>query len=347
MSVTPLRHELVDLLAGHDVRAEVRDDAVHVVEGDRWANLWMSRSPTGRFIVDGSQSGQPWPPSPPLARRKGGEHALDVDGGVAHACSGRGCGGLDSNALGRRWSVWNKERPRSGRRKNSSDLVHSRSQDRSEAGERRAEARGVEGKGVAAHARRGGLPEPERAGARRGGVDGGGEHRAGEAAPRLSACERVTGSKCPPRGGYSPCPSCAVTMLPLVPTSSGGGATPLVLFSGSTRTIGISAHDPVGRPLRWRLADESPSETFRRRTAIRQPNSPVGVPRLPARDGIDELGREGLRERARAVVQPGPPDGAPSLSAVHLDRQHDVAAVAGRVYEIVKHDLMDLRRIVS
>lgn len=52
MSLTPLRQELVDLLAGHDVRAEVRDDAVLVVEVDRWANLWMSRSPAGRFIVE-------------------------------------------------------------------------------------------------------------------------------------------------------------------------------------------------------------------------------------------------------------------------------------------------------
>lgn len=52
MSVTPLHQELVDLLGGHDVRAEVRDDAVRVVEVDRWANLWMSRSPTGRFIVE-------------------------------------------------------------------------------------------------------------------------------------------------------------------------------------------------------------------------------------------------------------------------------------------------------
>ena len=52
MSVTPLRQELVDLLAGHGIRAEVRDEAVHVVEVDRWANLWMSRSPTGRFVVE-------------------------------------------------------------------------------------------------------------------------------------------------------------------------------------------------------------------------------------------------------------------------------------------------------
>lgn len=74
------------------------------------------------------------------------------------------------------WHPW------SGRSKNSSDLVFHRSHGRSKAGDGGAEARRVEGAGVAAEARRGCLPKPVGAGAGRGGVDGGGEHRAREAA---------------------------------------------------------------------------------------------------------------------------------------------------------------------
>jgi hypothetical protein len=52
VDITPLRHDLVTLLVGHGVRAELRDDAVYLPEMGRWANLWLTRSPEGRFVMD-------------------------------------------------------------------------------------------------------------------------------------------------------------------------------------------------------------------------------------------------------------------------------------------------------
>lgn len=52
MELTPLHHVLVDLLGGHGVLAEVRADAVYLPELDLWANLWLTRSREGRFLMD-------------------------------------------------------------------------------------------------------------------------------------------------------------------------------------------------------------------------------------------------------------------------------------------------------
>lgn len=49
---TPLGPQLVDLLDGHGVRAEMRDDVVWLPDVGQWANLWMTATPEGRFLMD-------------------------------------------------------------------------------------------------------------------------------------------------------------------------------------------------------------------------------------------------------------------------------------------------------
>lgn len=52
MTTQLLKVQLVDLLAGHGVAAEERDDAVYVPSVERWANLWMWRTESGTFLME-------------------------------------------------------------------------------------------------------------------------------------------------------------------------------------------------------------------------------------------------------------------------------------------------------
>jgi hypothetical protein len=50
--MTPLAQTLVDLLAGHQVEAILEDDLVYLPRFERWANLWMTRTDSGTYLIE-------------------------------------------------------------------------------------------------------------------------------------------------------------------------------------------------------------------------------------------------------------------------------------------------------
>ncbi len=58
MSSIALASRLLDLLHGHAVEAEIRDDMVYLPSVDRWANLWMWRTDSGTFLMEVRATGE-------------------------------------------------------------------------------------------------------------------------------------------------------------------------------------------------------------------------------------------------------------------------------------------------